>query len=82
MLEQFDRPSLGITLKALGRALLREQMHQGCSHLLSRSPGLVPLLGMPVSAVDGQQPLELLRQLAAGIRPGLGGSAPWGGSGR
>lgn len=82
MFEQFDRPSLGITLKALGRALLREQMHQGCSHLLSRAPGLVTLQGMPVTAVDGQQPLELLGQLAAGVRPGLRGSAPRGGSGR
>ncbi|CAK6699200.1 hypothetical protein BBFGKLBO_02609 [Synechococcus sp. CBW1107] len=82
MLEQFDRPMLGVTLEAMGGAVLSEKVHQGSRHLLGSPPGLVPFLGMPVAAIDGEEPLQLHRQLTAGGRPGLGRSAPCGGSGR
>ena len=82
VLQQFDRPLLGVTVEALGGAVLGKQMDQGRRHLLGRAPGFVAFLGMPVASIDGQEPLQLLRQLTAGGRPGLGRSTPRGGSGR
>jgi hypothetical protein len=82
MLQQFDRPRLGVAIQALGWAVLGQQMHQRRRQLLGRPPGLVTFEGVPVAAIDGQEPLQVLRQFTAAGRPALGRSAPRGGSGR
>ena len=53
-----------------GWIALRQQLHQGSGQLLGGAALGLPLEGMPVAAIDPQQPMQLLGQRLALLWPG------------
>lgn len=72
VLEQVDRPLLGITAAAVGRAVVAKQVDKGGGDLFGGATRFLTLQGMPVTAVDRQPALQILRKAAAVLGPAGG----------
>jgi len=75
MLKQGNAPRLPVTGQSVGGAVGAEQLHQGRSDLLGATARFLSFERMPVALLDHQQPVQLLGQLPAALRPGAVG---WG----
>jgi len=71
MLQEGDRPGLGVTTGLVGSTVFSGQLHEGGGDLLGTAAGFLPLLGMPVALLNGQQSVQGFGKLAAAFRPGL-----------